>query len=141
LALHGQQRTDRAVGALRLDQPGLAQRLHGVDALAQHRRRLAENPRRLIPHRSLTLHTCLQPLERLLELALYQRGGRAVGQRAQNAAARRLVAEPQLDVRAAVLLVRAQPPAPALVDALDAGPRHVAVLVPLDDLDRRSDLG
>src|SRR5215212_5337130 len=69
--LHGEQRAEGAVGALRSDQPSLAQRLHGVDALAQHRRRLADDSR-LVRHRSLTLHTCLEPRERLLELALYQ---------------------------------------------------------------------
>src|SRR4051812_21999490 len=80
------------------------------------------------------LDRALQLLKRAAQMPGDRRRSDALGDPAEQARAGDAVAEAELDVGAPGADL-AQPPAPALVQAGDARPRHVAGLVELDDLD------
>src|SRR5207247_7620089 len=74
----------------------------------------------------------------LPQVAPHERRRHPVGHQREHAA-RRLVAQTEVYLGLAVLLL-AQPPPPALVEPLDAGPGEVSRRIPLDDLDEAADV-
>ena len=100
----------------------------------------AERRSRRLAAQPLVLDLALELLQRAAQVPAHRGRRDLLGDPAQDPGAGDAVGQAQLDV-GVVVGARAQPPAPALVDAGDRRPREVAALVPFDDLDQAADLG
>ena len=133
------QHAPEAVRAHRPDHAGLDQHLRAAQLIDDPcRKALALFLAHLFAN-LLILELEGQILKRFLERGRHHGRADAVGHAAEQASGR-VPGQPQRDLRAPVVRL-AQPPAHAVVDPRDAGPRHVGVLVALDDLDQAADVG